>query len=477
MQKSLLTALNRLPRSVIFRNFARQRQRTTLPLTKREKRLDVVIFGLPNVGKSVLLNCLIEHKVAAVTHKRHTTRGEILGFAKHRNTQLAFYDTPGYVTFENAQSNSMKALRNVGLAATSKADVILLCVDASRTYLSGKQQDWFADMAKVALENAKQEVILVLNKVDLVEPKELLLDLTYQLVSLINGVKYGSLQAALTTDGADADTDTDGDSFPHVGALYSELDTTTFMVSAIENDGVIDLKNYLLSVAKHKPFLVPERLTQSERGNGSVDNSFKVTNNNNNKKFSSSSSSSSSKYDDNNFSQFTNQSSEQIVEEIILQSMLQNTHEEIPYIANITCKSIRQVHQSTNMNMNTNANKTKTGTSSVGSGSSGSRLHIECEIEVDTTKQQRIVVGHNARTLVKIRQSACEILEKVFEMDLIILKLNVTTRFNAKGIMKKNLNEKNDFDDKNDEDENGDDDNDDDDDRNDEDVEFLEKYR
>ncbi|RYH22337.1 hypothetical protein EON65_19380 [archaeon] len=60
-----------------------------------EKRLDCVIMGTPNVGKSVLLNTLIKHKLAATSRKRHTTRGEILGAFNHRHTQLVFYDTPG----------------------------------------------------------------------------------------------------------------------------------------------------------------------------------------------------------------------------------------------------------------------------------------------------------------------------------------------------------------------------------------------
>ena len=74
-----------LERALLRRSFARQKPSVTLPAPRTEKRLDVVIFGHPNVGKSVLLNCLIERKLAATTHKRHTTRGEILGFFNHRN--------------------------------------------------------------------------------------------------------------------------------------------------------------------------------------------------------------------------------------------------------------------------------------------------------------------------------------------------------------------------------------------------------
>jgi len=372
-----------------------------MPVPRVEKRLDIVIFGHPNVGKSVLLNCLIEHKVAATAHKKHTTRGEILGFFNNRNVQLAFYDTPGYLTSSKAQTHEMKALRSVGLAATSKADVILLCADANVSQLSAKQQDWFADMAKVALENAKQEVVLVLNKVDLVEPKIRLLETTRQLVSLINGVKLGQGRAD-----------------------EALLDTTTFMISALENDGVVDLKNYLITLAKHKPWLKAGHKNDSDDesdgdsdsdsdGDGDTDGDSDgrkpdITRSKRSKRRITSNKFSGEKplLDS---SAFTTMSPEQIVEEVILEAMLEHTHEEIPYIAKITCKDIKKVP------------------------SYEGRVSITCTIEVDTKQQARIVVGQGARTLVKIRQTACLPLEKMLNVKYVLLTLNVETRFDEKG--------------------------------------------
>jgi small GTP-binding protein len=384
---------------VLSRCFARQGRAAALPIPKREKRLDVVIFGLPNVGKSVLLNCLIEHKIAATTHKRHTTRGEILGFFQHRNTQLAFYDTPGYVTHENALSNDMKALRNVGLKATSKADVILLCVNAEQIRLSGKQQDWFADMAKVALENAKAEVILVLNKVDLVEPKIKLLDTTHQLVSLMNGVKLSMDQVQ-----------------------EAQLDTTTFMISALKNDGVNDLKNYLLTLAKHKAWVIPGPGIDSDTDTDTDTGARSGT----------SPSAAAGPHKSQSFDSFTTQTPEQLVEESILQVMLQQTHEEIPYIANIVCKKIQY---STN-DVSAGGGGGTTGSGSVLSEQAERKVVIHCDIEVDTTKQQRIVIGQGGRTLVKIRQGACALLEKIFKVDTCILQCSVKTRLDRKGKVK-----------------------------------------
>ena len=104
-----------------------------MPIPKFDKRLDVAIIGQPNVGKSVLLNCLVKHKISAATRKRHTTRSNIVGVFNHRNVQLVFYDTPGFVRQIDAQKADIKALRTMSTTMASKADVVLLVVDASKT--------------------------------------------------------------------------------------------------------------------------------------------------------------------------------------------------------------------------------------------------------------------------------------------------------------------------------------------------------
>lgn len=310
-----------------------------LPVPTKEKRLDVVILGAPNAGKSILLNTMLKTKLAAASRKKHTTRHEILGVINNRNIQLAVFDTPGFVKESNTNKASAKQLSDIAVTSVQeKADVVLLVVDAVRC--NPASLGIFADMAKLALANAKQEIILVLNKVDLVSPKSELLETTRTLVSIINGIKLGPSKAHL-----------------------AQLDTTTFMVSAQKNDGVIDIKNYLMSIAEYKPWLIPK-----EQG-------------------------------------ITDLTLEDRTEEMVLQCLMEHTHEEIPYISTVACTSIENL--------------------------SSQRIKIDVEILVDSSSQQRIVVGEKGRTLVKIRQAAVEYLEKISDKE-VILFLWVNLRKGAK---------------------------------------------
>jgi GTP-binding protein Era len=292
------------------RGLARSVPQRVRPIVKIEKRLDIAIIGLPNVGKSALLNTLVKEKLAATSRKANTTRREILGVFNHRNTQLVFYDTPGFASPTTADNLS---LRSIAEDTSSKADIVCIVVDSTQPF-TGSYQDKFAQMVRMAIAKAKIEVVLILNKVDLVKPKSDLLETTRQLVGLINGVKLSPAEAE-----------------------KAALDTTTFMISALDNDGVIDMKNYFINIAEVKPWLVK----QSD-------------------------------------SHLTNLTDEERVEQVVLENLLDNVHEEIPYIANIQCKMVKQLNPG--------------------------RVRIEANIVVDTRGQQKIVVGQQARTLVKIRQ-------------------------------------------------------------------------
>ena len=125
----------------------------------------LALVGLPNSGKSTLLNTLVGEKLAAVSQIPQTTRGRILGVVDRGPVQLAFLDTPGVHLARHALNQRM--LHQVDIAL-DEADLILWVVDAAGFLGPGEQE-----LAR-RLKGARQPVYLVLNKLDLVSKGTLL---------------------------------------------------------------------------------------------------------------------------------------------------------------------------------------------------------------------------------------------------------------------------------------------------------------
>ena len=125
----------------------------------------VSIVGRPNVGKSTLLNKILNKKIAITSDKRGTTRNLILGVYNDSDSQIVFVDTPGIHKPVNALGN---VLNKKAYLMTSGVDVILFVVDISKGF--GKGDSFILDRLKQ--EEAK--VILLLNKIDSIKPDELI---------------------------------------------------------------------------------------------------------------------------------------------------------------------------------------------------------------------------------------------------------------------------------------------------------------
>ncbi len=125
----------------------------------------VALIGLPNGGKSTLLNALVGEKLAAVSQTPQTTRGRILGVVNRGPVQLAFLDTPGVHKAEHVMNQRMMAQVDHAL---EEADLLLWVVDAAGFLGAGER-----GLAR-RLKGARQPVILVVNKLDLVSKGRLM---------------------------------------------------------------------------------------------------------------------------------------------------------------------------------------------------------------------------------------------------------------------------------------------------------------
>lgn len=122
----------------------------------------VSIIGLPNAGKSTLLNLLLGQKLSITTNKPQTTRKKILGILSEENYQIIFQDTPGIL---NPEYLLQKKMLEFVQQAVKDADIILLLVDVDSDPNGDKT---FADeTVKKVLENKQWKKVLVINKIDL----------------------------------------------------------------------------------------------------------------------------------------------------------------------------------------------------------------------------------------------------------------------------------------------------------------------
>jgi len=125
----------------------------------------VSIVGRPNSGKSTLLNYLVGEKVSIVTKKPQTTRRIVRGIVTRPDGQIIFLDTPGiHKPIHRMNQSMMKAVRE----AMADTDLILLIVDASAEF--GRGDEFTLEL----LKPLTRKKILLLNKIDLVEKKNLL---------------------------------------------------------------------------------------------------------------------------------------------------------------------------------------------------------------------------------------------------------------------------------------------------------------
>jgi GTP-binding protein Era len=129
------------------------------------------IVGLPNVGKSTLLNRILGRHLAAVSAKPQTTRDRILGVHSLPGAQIAYVDTPGV---QDGKGPLRRYMRDASVSAASDADVLLLLVDGLDR--RGRIPSRLAEPDAAALAHAvgSHPIVVAINKVDRVGKPDLL---------------------------------------------------------------------------------------------------------------------------------------------------------------------------------------------------------------------------------------------------------------------------------------------------------------
>jgi GTP-binding protein Era len=125
----------------------------------------VAIIGRPNVGKSTLMNQVIGQKIAIMSDKPQTTRNKIHGVYTTDDMQIVFLDTPG---IHKPQSKLGDYMMKTAESSLREVDAVLLLIDVAEGIGGGDR------FIIESLKKVTKPVILVMNKIDRVQPEELL---------------------------------------------------------------------------------------------------------------------------------------------------------------------------------------------------------------------------------------------------------------------------------------------------------------
>ncbi|MCS6900443.1 MAG: GTPase Era [Myxococcales bacterium] len=180
----------------------------------------VALVGRSNVGKSTLMNVLLGEALAIVAPTPQTTRHRILGVLQRGDAQIGLLDTPG---LHRPQNRLGKLMNTVARSAVEEADVVLFVTaplkEHGRFQVSPGDKTLLEDIGK------GKPMILVVNKVDLVRPKQMLLPVLGELANLRAFAAVVPISAR-REDGLDRLLGEVTPLLPERGALWSEDDLT-----------------------------------------------------------------------------------------------------------------------------------------------------------------------------------------------------------------------------------------------------------
>ncbi|XP_068945885.1 GTPase Era, mitochondrial isoform X2 [Petaurus breviceps papuanus] len=223
-------------------------------MPENSRILRVVILGAPNAGKSTLSNQLLGRKVFPVSKKVHTTRCQALGVITEEEAQVVLLDTPGLISpAKRKRHNLEQSLLQDPWRSMEDADLVIVLVDVSDKWTRGQLNH---QVTKCLSQFPQVPSILVMNKVDCLKQKSVLLELTAALTEgVVGGREFRVKQTFPVSKSQKAPAESDPEASEglreRVGwPCFQEI----FMLSALNQEDVETLKQYLLAQAQPGPW-------------------------------------------------------------------------------------------------------------------------------------------------------------------------------------------------------------------------------
>lgn len=182
----------------------------------------IALIGLPNTGKSTLINKIFNKKIAIVSDKAQTTRQSIRGILNHHDYQLVYIDTPG---IHEPKDEFGRFLNRESYSNIEGADIIYFFVDASKP-MRKKQIEL---LERIEKEYPEIPLFGIVNKIDLVKKPELV-PILMHLNQLANFDELIPI-SALESENLDTLLDITLKYAPEGPAFFSDLDEVDYTIS------------------------------------------------------------------------------------------------------------------------------------------------------------------------------------------------------------------------------------------------------
>lgn len=216
------------------------------PTENNEKSLNVAVIGMPNAGKSTFINTLINHKVCPTSRKVHTTRDTSRAIYTTHENQLILFDTPGLVTKKEVKKHHLEnSFQTSPKNSMRKADIIAVIHDVSNRWTRNELHPSVLESLEA---NSKIPSFLVLNKIDCLKSKRVLLEL----VRILTNDTHKQGKKILKFE----ESEVKENEAPKKLVGWSYF-SAIFMASAISGDGLQGVMSFLLKQSKPKNWEFP----------------------------------------------------------------------------------------------------------------------------------------------------------------------------------------------------------------------------
>lgn len=240
----------------------------------KEKTIKVAIIGAPNAGKSSFINTITNHRICPTSRKVHTTLSQSTNIYNKGKTQMILFDTPGLTTVkENKKYNLDDQFLRACNSSVENADLIAVLHDVSNSYTRNVLH---TTVLETLVTHKTVPSILIMNKIDMVRSKRILLDLVKVLTEgtlVCKERRYLPWRGREEAFLADMKRPIKYKNTKSAGWPYfSEI----FMVSALSGDGVPRVANYIAEQSAEKPWEFPDYQFTDQRAEDLIINNVRA---------------------------------------------------------------------------------------------------------------------------------------------------------------------------------------------------------